>query len=110
MSDVMFSLLNIGMTHYLVLGFLLFTIAIFGVVVCKNTLKILILIEIMLNAVCLNFVAFAHYIDSEVKGMIFAIFIIATSAAQLALGVAFVFAVNKYKKTVDVEAYNELRG
>ncbi len=110
MADVIYNSLNIGLVHYLMLAFFLFVIALFGVVIVRNTIKLLILIEVMLCAVSLNFIAFANYIDSDVRGMIFAIFIIASSAAQLAVGIAILFAIYRHKKTVDTETMNDLRG
>ena len=110
MSNLIYNVLNVGLVHYLVVGFLMFILALLGTAIVRNTLKILILIEIMLCAVSVNFVAFANYVDSSSKGMIFALFIIATSAAQLAVGISILFALYRYKKSVDTEEMKDLRG
>ncbi|MDD3237701.1 MAG: NADH-quinone oxidoreductase subunit NuoK [Candidatus Gastranaerophilales bacterium] len=102
---------NIGLIHYLVLALVLFCIGLFGIIISKNIIKILICIELMLNAVCINFVAFANYLDgSSVNGMIFALFIIAICATQVAIGLALVLSVFNYKHTVNSEKIGELKG
>ena len=105
------ALLNVGLIHYLILGSFLFFIGLFGVIVSKNILKVLICIEVMLNAVSINFVAFASFNDGiSVNGMIIALFITAVSAAQVAVAVAILICLFRYKHTVNSEKIGELKG
>lgn len=103
--------MTIGLTHFLILGAILFAIGIVGLISSRNIIRVLMSIEILLNAVNINFVAFANYTDlSELKGQIFAIFIIAIAAAEAALGFAILIALYRNKPTVDVDEYNSLKG
>lgn len=104
-------ILNISLTHYLVLALILFSIGLFGVIVSKNIIRILISIELMINAVSINFVAFASYNDGLiVNGMIFALFITAISAAQVAVGMAILICIFRSKHSVNSEKIGELKG
>jgi len=101
----------LGLTHYLLLGAALFCIGILGIITSRNIIKVLMSIEILLNAVNINMVAFANYTDlGELKGQVFAIFIMAVAAAEAALGLAILIALYRNKPTVDVEEYKSLRG
>lgn len=101
----------IGLSHYLILGAMLFCIGILGVITSRNIIKVLMSIEILLNAVNINFVAFANYTDlGEVKGQVFALFIMAIAAAEVALGLAILISLYRNKPTVDVEEMRDLRG
>ena len=101
---------QIGLIHYLIFSFLIFVSALAGVLVVKNLLRILLLIEIMFCSVVLNFISFANYFDEELNGMTFGLFIAAVSAAQLALGVAILFKLYKNKKNIEVSDIEELNG
>lgn len=105
------SIINVGLAHYLILGALLFFIGLFGVIVSKNLVKVLICIEIMLNAVSINFVAFAAYNDGiSVQGMVMSLFIMAISAAQVAIGIAILISIFRSKHIVNSEKIGELKG
>ncbi|MFH0702278.1 MAG: NADH-quinone oxidoreductase subunit NuoK [bacterium] len=100
----------VGLTHYLILSAMLFCIGILGLIISRNVIKVLMSIEILLNAVNINFIAFANYTDlGEVKGQVFAIFIMAVAAAEAALGLAILIALYRNKHTVDVEEYKMLK-
>lgn len=73
--------------HFLVLGAVLFAVGLYGVLSRRNLLAILMSVEIMLSAVLINFVAFARYSDNA-QGDLFALFIIAVAAAEVAVGLA----------------------
>ena len=79
-------LANIGLVHYLCFSLFVFLLALWGCLVVRNLLRILILLEIMFCAVILNFISFANYYDQSLGGMVFGLFVMAVSAAQLALG------------------------
>lgn len=101
----------VGLTHYLVLSAILFCIGLWGLIVSKNVIKVLMSIELLLNAVNINMIAFANYTDLiNIKGQIFALFIMAIAAAEVALGLAILISLYRNKPTVDVEEYNLLKG
>lgn len=103
--------MNISLTHYLIVALILFSIGLFGVIISKNIIRILISIELMLNAVNINFVAFASYNDGLlVNGMIFALFITAISAAQVAIGIAILICIFRHKHSINSEKIGELKG
>ncbi len=98
------------LVRYLALGAVLFSIGMYGMVASRNAVRVLMSIELMLNAVNINLVAFARYIDpSEVKGQVFAIFILTVAAAEAAVGLAIVLAMYRNTATVDMEQFNLLK-
>ena len=98
------------LTRYLTLAAMLFSIGIYGMTVSRNAVRVLMSIELMLNAVNLNLVAFARYIDpAMVKGQIFAIFILTVAAAEAAVGLAVVLAIYRNTATVDMEKFSLLK-
>ncbi len=95
---------------YLSLAALLFSIGMYGMVVSRNAVRVLMSIELMLNAVNLNLVAFARYVDPvHIRGQIFAIFILTVAAAEAAVGLAIVLAIYRNTSTVDMEKFNLLK-
>ncbi len=99
-----------ALTRYLSLGALLFAIGMYGMVVSRNAVRVLMSIELMLNAVNINLVAFARYIDPiHLRGQIFAIFILTVAAAEAAVGLAIVLAIYRNTSTVDMEKFNILK-
>lgn len=102
--------LEIGLTHYLVLAAVLFAIGLVGVTTSRNLIRVLMCIELMLNAVNINLVAFNNAVNPEhLLGHVFAIFILTVSAAEAALGLAIVLALFRIGSTVDVEAVRRLK-
>lgn len=98
------------LVRYLCLGAVLFAIGMYGMVASRNAVRVLMSIELMLNAVTINLVAFSRYIDpSEVKGQVFAIFILTVAAAEAAVGLAIVLAMYRNTATVDMEEFNLLK-
>ncbi|MFA6989321.1 MAG: NADH-quinone oxidoreductase subunit NuoK [Candidatus Gastranaerophilaceae bacterium] len=111
MNVIFNAIVNISIVHYLLLSAVLFCIGIFGVIICKNIIKVLMSIEIMLTAVNINFIAFANFTDfSGIQGQIFAIFVMAIAAIEAAVGLAILISLYKNKPTVDAEKYNDLKG
>jgi len=95
---------------YLSLAALLFSIGMYGMIVSRNAVRVLMSIELMLNAVNLNLVAFARYVDPvHVRGQVFAIFILTVAAAEAAVGLAIVLAIYRNTTTVDMEKFNLLK-
>lgn len=101
----------IGLKHYLILSAILFAIGVYGVLARRNALGILMSIELMFNAVGINFVAFNRYLYPQMLwGQGFTLFVIALAAAEAVVGLALVLAIVRDTKTVFVEKYNLLKG
>ncbi len=98
----------IPLTHYLILSAILFCIGIYGVLTKKNAIYVLMSIEIMLNAVNINFVAFSAY-SGDVSGQVFALFSIALAAAEVAIGLAIFLLLYKRYGTVELQKIRLLR-
>jgi NADH:ubiquinone oxidoreductase subunit K len=95
--------------HYLVLAGILFVIGLYGVLTRRNLVAMLISIEIMLNAALINFVAFARFSDNA-QGDVFALFIIAVAAAEVAIGLALFLALYRQSGLATVEALRRMKG
>ena len=101
----------IGPKHFLLLGAVLFSIGVFGVLSRRNMVGIFMSIELMFNAVGINFVAFNRYLHPDtVWGQGFTLFIIALAAAEAVVGLALLLTFHRNSKTVLVERMNILRG
>jgi NADH-quinone oxidoreductase subunit K len=92
----------IGPTHYLVLSAIVFSIGVVGVLTRRNVIIIFMCIELMLNAVNLNLVAFSHYLQN-INGQVFAVFVITVAAAEAAVGLGIVISLFRNKETVNVD-------
>jgi NADH-quinone oxidoreductase subunit K len=100
----------ISLSHYLVLGAILFTIAVIGIFLNrKNLIVLLMAIELMLLAVNLNFIAFSHFLDNA-AGQVFVFFILTVAAAESAIGLAILVVLFRNRNTIDVEDLDELKG
>jgi len=87
--------------HYLILGAALFTIGVVGVLTRRNIMVILMSIELMMNAVNINLIAFSNRLG-HVSGQVFAIFVITVAAAEAAVGLGIVIAMFKNKETMNI--------
>jgi len=96
-------------THYLVLSAVLFSIGCVGVMVRKNLITLLLSIEIMLNAVNLNFVAFSHQ-WGNLLGQVFAVFVMTVAAGEAAVGLGIIVAVYRMRSTVEADTVRDLEG
>ena len=100
----------ISLSHYLVLGAVLFAIAVIGVFLNRrNMIVLLMAIELMLLAVNLNFVAFSHFLD-EPSGQVFVFFILTVAAAESAIGLAILVVLFRNLNSIDVEDLDMLKG
>lgn len=93
---------------YLFLGTGLFTVGVVGVLTRRNVIVILMSIELILNAVNINLVAFSRYLNS-VDGQVFAIFVITDAAAEAAVGLSLMIALFRNKETVNADEIDLLR-
>lgn len=92
----------------MILSAVLFSIGLYGALAKRNAIVILMCIELMLNAVNIAMVAFAHYMDS-IAGQVFTIFIMVVAAAEVAVGLALIITIFRNKKTVDAEKYDLMK-
>ena len=100
----------IPLNHYLVLGALLFAIAVVGIFLNrKNLIVLLMAIELMLLAVNMNFVAFSHF-WGDISGQVFVFFILTVAAAESAIGLAILVVLFRNLSTIDVEDLDSLKG
>ena len=95
-------------TYYLVLSAALFTIGAVGVLVRRNAIVVFMCIELMLNAVNLTFVAFAHRWH-EVSGQIFVFFVMVVAAAEAAVGLAIIISIFRTRQTLNVDQVNLMK-
>ena len=101
----------IGLEHFLVLSAVLFSIGLWGALVKRNIVTILMCIEIMFNGVNIAFVAFSRYnTPTLLTGQVFALFVIAVAAAEITLGLAIVIAVFRTRETVDAGEMGLMKG
>ncbi len=100
----------IPLSHILIFSLLLFVIGIYGALVRRNIIGILISIELMLNAANINLIAFSKYTSlAPETGQIFALFVMAIAAAAAAVGLAIVLALYRTRKTVYTDEVNLLK-
>lgn len=93
---------SVGLTHYLVLSAVLFSIGLYGVLVKRNAIVIMMCLEIMLNAVNIALVAFSRYITPTLlTGQVFAIFVIVVAAAETAVGLAIIISIYRRYDTIE---------
>lgn len=101
---------TVGLSHYLILGALLFAISVVGIFLNrKNVIILLMAIELMLLAVNLNFIAFSHYLN-DISGQVFVFFILTVAAAESAIGLAILVVLFRNLRTINVEDLNSLKG
>jgi NADH-quinone oxidoreductase subunit K len=101
----------IPLTWYLILAAGLFCVGVFGALARRNAVGVFMGIELMLNAVNINLVAFWRYTDvSQSTGQMFAIFVIAVAAAEAAVGLALLIAIYRQRNTVNVEELDLMKG
>jgi NADH:ubiquinone oxidoreductase subunit K len=103
--------LTVGLTHFLLLGALLFVCGAVCMASKRNAIGILMGVELVLNAATINFVAFARYNPIfQVEGQIFALFVIVLAAAEAAIALAIVLNFYNNHLSVDVDTAEELKG
>ena len=106
----MMTITDIPLQAYLVVAAILFCIGVWGLINSRNAVRVLMSIELMLNAVNLNMMAFSNYLDgTQVRGQVFAVFVITVAAAEAAVGLAILLSLYRNRDTVDMEQFNLLR-
>ena len=102
--------MTIGLSHYLIVAALLFTIGVFGIFINrKNVIVILMSVELILLAVNLNFVAFSAYLG-DLMGQVFALFVLTVAAAEAAIGLAILVVYFRNRGSIAVEDINLMKG
>ena len=101
---------QISLESFLFVSAIIFALGVYGVLSRRNAVQILMSVELMLNAVAVNFVAFAVYTDPELfRGLIFGIFVIIVAAAEVGLALGIILRVFRNRQTANVDEVNQLR-
>jgi NADH-quinone oxidoreductase subunit K len=99
-----------GFYSYLVISTVLFVLGVIGVLARKNIIAILLGLELILNAAALNFVTYTRFVNNNIDGHIFALFIIIVAAAEAAVGLAIVLRFFQIRETIHVDDATQLQG
>ncbi len=100
----------IPLSHYLILGAVLFSIGVVGIFLNRKNLVILLMsIELLLLAVNINFVAFSHYL-ADIAGQVFVFFILTVAAAEISIGLAILIVLFRSRQTINVDQLDSLKG
>lgn len=100
----------VGLEGYLILAAALFCIGLYGAIAKRNVISVLMSVELMMNAVNINLVAFNRFLEPErVTGHLFAIFVIVVAAAEIAVGLAIILNIYRSQTTSNVEDFNILK-
>ena len=95
--------------NFLLLSAALFCIGVFGVIARKNAVMVLMSIELILNSVSLNLVAFA-LMNDDIDGQIFALFVVAVAAAEVGVGLGMVLMIYRNRRSIALDELSEMRG
>ncbi len=102
--------MQLQLEYFLLVAAALFCIGIYGLITSRNAVRVLMSIELMLNAVNLNLMCFSNFLDPQgMKGQLFTIFVITVAAAEAAVGLAIILAIYRNRDTVDMEQFNLLK-
>lgn len=96
--------------QFLLLGAVLFAIGVYGVIARKNAVLVLMSIELILNAVNMNLIAFALRNGGDAAGHTFALYIIAVAAAEVGVGLALVILVYRNRRSIALDELSEMKG
>ncbi len=99
----------VPLSWYLIFGALLFLIGFVGVLQRRNLLIVLMSLELMLNAININFLAFGYY-HQDIRGQVFALFVVVITAAEVAIALAMVIALIRNKADLKVELLRTMKG
>ena len=106
----MMNLESIPIQAFLIVSSTLFCIGIWGLLNSRNAVRVLMSIELMLNAVNINLMTFSSYVDNNlIQGQVFTIFVITVAAAEAAVGLAILLSLYRNRVTVDMESFNLLK-
>ncbi len=98
------------LVQFLILSSILFCIGVYGVLARRNAVLVLMSIELILNAVNINLIAFGASFNQDIAGQVFALFIIAVAAAEVGVGLALVLTIYRNSKSIDLHQVDLLKG
>jgi NADH-quinone oxidoreductase subunit K len=101
--------MQVTLSHFLVVGALLFALGIYTVATRRNAVGVLMGVELILNGANVNFVAFERYVVGGITGHVFALFVIVLAAAEAAVGLAIVLAIFQTFRSIDVRTLDAMR-
>jgi NAD(P)H-quinone oxidoreductase subunit 4L len=99
----------VDLNNFLILAAVIFCIGVYGVLARRNGVMVLMSIELILNAVNINLVAFGAF-HGNIAGEVFALFVIAIAAAEVGVGLAIVLLLFRNEKTIDLSSVDSMRG
>lgn len=102
-------MIEIGLTHFLVVSTFLFSLGIYGIITRKNAIMVLMGVELILNSANINFIAFARYGNFGLQGDLIALFVIVLAAAEAAIALAIVLNIYKTLATVNIDEVDSLK-
>jgi NADH-quinone oxidoreductase subunit K len=94
--------LTFGLVHFLVVAALLFSLGLVCILSRRNAIGLLMGIELLLNAANIDLIAFARYVETDMSGQVFALFVMILAAAEAAIAMAIVLAIYRSTKNIDV--------
>jgi NADH:ubiquinone oxidoreductase subunit K len=100
---------DLMLNQFLLLGSILFCIGVYGVVARKSTVLVLMSIELILNAVNINLLAFGA-MNNDITGAVFALFVIAVAAAEVGVGLAMVLIIYRNRSSIDLDEIDSMKG
>jgi len=101
--------MQVGLTHYLIISAILFSLGVFGVVSRRNAIMVIMGIELILNSANINFVAFSRFGGMKLDGQAIAVFVIILAAAEAAIALAIVLNIYQRFNTVNVDDVSKLK-
>ena len=101
--------MTIGLTHYLVLGAILFALGMFGMITRKNAIMVLMGLELVLNSANINFIAFARYGGMNLEGHVAAIFVIILAACEAAVALAIILNIYHNFHHINIDEVDKLK-
>ena len=100
----------IGLTQYMTVAAILFGIGLLGIVIKRNVITVLMCLELLLNAVNINFIAISKYVLTEsAVAQVFALLVIVVAAAEVAVGLSLIIAIYKKKRSIHIDDFNILK-
>jgi NADH-quinone oxidoreductase subunit K len=100
----------LALQHYLAVGAILFAIGLIGFITRRNLIVIFLCTELMFQGVAINLIAFGRYLNNDLGGQAFTIFVLVIAAAEASLALGLVVLLFRQKNTLDADAWRELRG
>lgn len=102
-------MVTVGLTHFLVISTLLFSMGIYAIITRKNAVMVLMGVELVLNSANINFIAFSRFGNFGFNGQLIALFVIVLAAAEAAIALAIVLNIYKNLSTVNVDEVDNLK-